>query len=124
MCCVSDSIAASTDEAASRLARALADARLEPRVGPRSDTERLVHAIWARELGLKSGEFSIHDRFDHLGGTSLGTLTITQAIEDASGVMLPTDVFQRQPTVAAMAAHLDSFARLRLPGQRPRLFRG
>lgn len=112
------------DEAASRLARALADARLEPRVGPRSDTERLVHAIWARELGLKSGEFSIHDRFDHLGGTSLGTLTITQAIEDASGVTLPPDVFQRQPTVAAMAAHLESFARLRLPGQGPRLFRG
>ncbi len=112
------------DESASRLARALADARLEARVGPRSETERLVHAIWARELGLKPGELSIHDWFEHLGGTSLIALTITQAIEDASGVTLPADVLQRQPTIAAIAAHLDSLARLRLPGQRPRMFRG
>ena len=112
------------DESASRLARALADARLEARVRPRSETERLVHAIWARELGLAPGEFSIYDRFEYLGGTSLSALTITQAVEDASGVTLPADLLQQQPTVAAMAAHLDSLARLPLPGQRPRMFRG
>ena len=112
------------DESARQLARALADARLDARVRPRNDTERLVHAIWARELGLKPGELSIHDRFEHLGGTSLSALTITQAIEDEFGVTLPSDVIQLQPTVAAIAGHLDSLTRLRLPGQRPRIFRG
>ncbi len=112
------------DEAAGRLARALEHARPDAPVGPRNDTERRVHEIWARELGMKPRDLSIHARFEHLGGTSLSALAITQAIEDASGVTLPPDVIQRQPTVAAMAAHLDSLARVRLPGQRPRMFRG
>ena len=80
------------DEAASRLARALEDARAETRVAPRNETERLVHEVWARELGLRPHEFGIHEPFEYLGGTSLVALLIVQAIEDRSGVALPFDV--------------------------------
>jgi len=112
------------DEAAGRLARALERARPDAYARPRNDTERLVREIWARELGLAADAVSIHARFDHLGGTSLSALAIAQAIEDASGVTLAADAIWRQPTVAAMAAHVDALARVRLPEQRPRKFRG
>jgi acyl-CoA synthetase (AMP-forming)/AMP-acid ligase II/acyl carrier protein len=112
------------DESVGRLAWALEHARLDARVGPGNDTERLVHRIWSRELGLKPGDVGIHDRFDYLGGTSLNALAITQAIEDESGIKLPSDVIQVRPTIAAIAAHLDALTRLRLPGQRSRIFQG
>jgi hypothetical protein len=112
------------DEAASRLARALEDARAETRVAPRNETERLVHEVWARELGLRPHEFGIHEPFEYLGGTSLVALLIVQAIEDRSGVALPFDVMRRRPTVAALAAHVNALARLRLPDQRRGIFRG
>jgi acyl-CoA synthetase (AMP-forming)/AMP-acid ligase II len=112
------------DEAVGHLARALAGARIEGRIGPGNETESLVHAIWARELGLQPHEFGVHDPFEYLGGTSLSALAIAQAIEDQVGVKVPSDVVQRLPTVAAMAAHVDSLGRLRLPGQRSQIFRG
>jgi acyl-CoA synthetase (AMP-forming)/AMP-acid ligase II len=113
------------DEAAGRLARVLEQAgRDVSAVAPRSDTERLVHAIWARELGLSPTTLSIHHRFDAVGGTSLIALAVTQAIEDASGVRLASDTLYQRPTIAMLADHLESRARLRLPVQRARIFRG
>ncbi len=100
----------------------LPEKRVQP---PRTPAERRLHAIWARELGLKPDTFGIQDEFDHLGGRSLTAALILGQIDDQLGIRLPADALQRSPTVAAMAALLDGNSRLaRLPGARKNIFQG
>jgi acyl-CoA synthetase (AMP-forming)/AMP-acid ligase II/acyl carrier protein len=93
--------------------------------GPRTATERAVHAIWARELGLAPAAFGVHDRFAEMGGTSLNAMVMRLELEDRFGVSLSPESLARYPTVGTMAEYLDRGVSLvRLPGARRTIFRG
>jgi acyl-CoA synthetase (AMP-forming)/AMP-acid ligase II/acyl carrier protein len=110
---------------ADRVARLLAARGRVPAAAPRTSSERTVHAVWARELGLRDDEFGVHERFERLGGTSLTAVLIASALEERYGVALAQDLLTRCPTVATMAAHLDAHvAAGRPPAGRRQVFRG
>ncbi|MDX3187036.1 non-ribosomal peptide synthase/polyketide synthase [Streptomyces sp. MN03-5084-2B] len=71
------------------------------RVAPRTETERLLAAIWADALGLP--EVGVEDNFFELGGDSiLGIRLVSEAAK--AGLKITTkDVFRHQ-TIAALAA--------------------
>ena len=61
------------------------------KVAPRNPTEQFIHALWAREIGLRQDEFGIHERFSELGGKSLNAVLILGALEDHYGLPLTPD---------------------------------
>ncbi|MFB9683728.1 non-ribosomal peptide synthetase [Amycolatopsis plumensis] len=71
------------------------------RVAPRTETERMLAAIWADALGLP--EVGVEDNFFELGGDSiLGIRLVSEAAK--AGLRITTkDVFRHQ-TIAALAA--------------------
>jgi hypothetical protein len=108
-----------------RVARLLAARARVPAAMPGTPTERTVHAVWARELGLGAHEFGVHERFERLGGTSLTAVVIASALEERYGLSLAQDLVRQCPTVAAMAAHIDRRgAAGRSPAGRRQMFRG
>ncbi len=77
-------------------------------VAPRTATEQLVAEIWANLLGLP--KISLHDNFFELGGHSLLATRVMVRVRKATGVELPLRALFENPTVAKLAAHLDSSA--------------
>jgi amino acid adenylation domain-containing protein len=72
---------------------------------PRSETERLIAAIWSELLGLDS--VGVNESFLDLGGHSITAAQIASRVAEATGreISLVT-VFER-PTIAELAAFLD-----------------
>ena len=66
----------------------------------------LVRAIWCRELGRD--EVGLDDDFFALGGQSVIMLRIQRAFIGELGVEVPVDQLFRNPTVASIAAYIDS----------------
>ncbi|MFF2886826.1 amino acid adenylation domain-containing protein [Paenibacillus sp. NPDC057967] len=74
-----------------------------------SDTEQAIAAIW-REL-LQRDDFGIHHRFFDVGGESLLLVRAHQQLEERyPGALSVTDLFT-YPTIASLAAYLDSKSR-------------
>ncbi|MEV0383888.1 amino acid adenylation domain-containing protein [Nonomuraea sp. NPDC050643] len=87
-----------------------------PYVAPSTATERRLAAIWTQALGLP--EVGRHDNFFDLGGNSIRLLAVLAALREHGqdgGVGL-VDLF-RHPTVAALAAHLDTLSDSAAPDQ-------
>jgi len=73
---------------------------------PRSATERQLALLWQHLLGRSS--VGPHDDFFVLGGDSLQTLLMLAAVEKQHGVVVPLGRFARIPTLAALAALVES----------------
>jgi len=86
-------------------------------VGPRTDTEQALAAIWA-EL-LKVEPIGIHDDFFDLGGHSLLAITAVSRIRDVFEVDLPLRNLFERPTIAGLAEVIDALAWVAGPRQQP-----
>ncbi|MEV6827024.1 non-ribosomal peptide synthase/polyketide synthase [Amycolatopsis sp. NPDC051102] len=71
------------------------------RVAPRTETERLLAAIWADALGLP--EVGVEDNFFELGGDSILSIRLVSEAAKAGLRITTKDVFRHQ-TIAALAA--------------------
>ncbi len=86
----------------------------ESYAAPRTGAERRVAEVWQRVLTLD--RVGVHDNFFDLGGNSVRLLAVLSALHEHPDFRELTliDLF-RHPTVAAIAAHLDSPARPAAP---------
>ncbi|MCP4663860.1 MAG: amino acid adenylation domain-containing protein, partial [bacterium] len=91
-------------------------ARPEPEAAaaPRDPTEELVAGIWEEVLGRD--KLGVHDNFFELGGHSLLATLVFSRIRDAFAVEVPLRRLFEAPTVADLAAVVQS---IRRQGQGP-----
>ena len=75
-------------------------------VAPRTPVEEVVAGIWAKVLGV--ARVGIHDNFYDLGGHSLQAAKIMARVRDAFQVEAPLRALLEQPTVAHLAARIES----------------
>ncbi len=73
---------------------------------PQGETEETIAAIWQRVLDRDA--IGRDDDFFDAGGDSLSTLSLMFAIEEAFGIELPVTMIYAAPTVAKLAAAIDS----------------
>ncbi|MEC3975020.1 type I polyketide synthase [Amycolatopsis sp. H20-H5] len=73
---------------------------------PRNDRERRIARIWCDLLGLD--EVGVHDDFFDLGAHSLMVTQLTKELRRMGATALAASDVLRAPTVAAMAALVDS----------------
>jgi acetoacetyl-CoA synthetase len=71
-----------------------------------SDTVARLRPIWEAVLGISP--LRSDDNFFDVGGTSLGAVRLLQAIHERMAVDLPLSALLDAPTIAAMAAVIDS----------------
>nr|UXE44880.1 linear gramicidin synthase subunit B [uncultured bacterium] len=77
-------------------------------VPPRTTTEAAVAALWA-EL-LNAPRVGVYDRFDELGGDSLGFAIMTLRARDRLGIEIPVHIDAESLTVAGFARTVDRIA--------------
>jgi amino acid adenylation domain-containing protein len=75
-------------------------------VAPRTEMEVLVAEIWRETLGIT--QVGVESNFFDLGGHSLLATRVMNRIRERCGVELPLRVLFELPTVAALAAKIDS----------------
>lgn len=73
---------------------------------PATPTQVAVAATWCRVLGL--ARVGIHDDFFALGGHSLAVIQVMAQLRAETGIELPITALFDQPTVAALAATIDT----------------
>ncbi len=73
---------------------------------PRTPTERLVARVWAQVLGVD--EVGLDDDFFDLGGHSLLATQVIARLRSALGWAIPLQAIFEAPTVAALAARLET----------------
>ena len=73
---------------------------------PRTATEEKLAAIWAQMLSRE--RVGVHDNFFDLGGHSLLAAQLVYRIRHQFASDLPLRTFFEIPTIAALAAHIDS----------------
>jgi amino acid adenylation domain-containing protein len=78
-------------------------------VAPGTPTEAAVATLWAEIL--KAARVGIHDRFDTLGGDSLGFALMTVRAGSQLGVEIPIHMDNETLTVAGFARRADRIAR-------------
>ncbi len=78
-------------------------------VAPRTGTERMIADLWAEALGV--GAVSVVDDFFTLGGHSLLVSQVLSRLRQVHGVTLSFRQIFEAPTVAALAALIDSTRR-------------
>ncbi|PIE25756.1 MAG: non-ribosomal peptide synthetase [Micrococcales bacterium] len=75
---------------------------------PRSETERVLAAVWADALGLD--EVGVHDSFFDIGGHSLAVIKLLDRIEATTGVRLAVRSIFERPTIAELTSEIDARA--------------
>jgi amino acid adenylation domain-containing protein len=74
-------------------------------VKPKSDTEKIIAAIWQEVLNADS--LSIHDNFFDLGGHSLLLVEVNSKLREALNREIQIVEMFKHPTVMALAKYLD-----------------
>jgi len=72
---------------------------------PATPTERALHELWCAELGRQS--VPVDRSFFALGGHSLSTVRLLNRVSERLDVGTTMTEFFRNPTIRALAAHLD-----------------
>lgn len=83
------------------------------RVAPATDLERRIAAIWCAVLGV--AEVGTTETFFEAGGHSLTLMQVHRRLGDELGRDLPIVTLFRHPTIAALAAELQSSTALANP---------
>jgi amino acid adenylation domain-containing protein len=78
-------------------------------MAPRNPFEELLAGIWEEVLGRE--RVGVHDSFFALGGHSILATRVVARLRDAAGVDLPLRRLFEMPTVAGLAAELESLLR-------------
>jgi amino acid adenylation domain-containing protein len=78
-------------------------------VAPRTLVEEILAGIWADILSLS--QVGIHDNFFELGGHSLLATQVVSRLRHAFSTELPLRTLFESPTVAALAAHVETSLR-------------
>jgi amino acid adenylation domain-containing protein len=78
-------------------------------VAPRTPVEEVIAAMWAQLLGVQ--RLSIDDNFFDLGGHSLLATQVISRLRTAFGVEIPLRQLFASPTVAGLAAHIETAMR-------------
>lgn len=78
-------------------------------VAPRTATEEKLAGIWCEVLGLKRA--GIHDNFFELGGHSLLATQVISRVRSALLVELPLHELFAAPTIASLAAKIETTSR-------------
>ncbi|MGZ3461423.1 MAG: condensation domain-containing protein, partial [Archangium sp.] len=85
---------------------AVLGAKVRRRVAPRTPIEEILAEVWADILGC--GPVGIDDNFFDLGGHSLLVTQVATRVGGIFGIELSMTDFFSRPTVAALAAHIES----------------
>ncbi|OTA90731.1 hypothetical protein M434DRAFT_397819 [Hypoxylon sp. CO27-5] len=72
---------------------------------PSSETEKLLHTLWQKLLGLNSEKFGVNSNFFELGGSSLAAIKLASAARDL-GHDLSARIILKNPVLSAMAAQM------------------
>ncbi|HID98665.1 MAG TPA: amino acid adenylation domain-containing protein [Thiotrichaceae bacterium] len=80
-------------------------------VAPSTPTEELLARLWHDVLGVQ--EIGIHDHFFEIGGHSLLATRIISRVRETFKSDVPISVLFDKPTVATLAAHIDSLVPLK-----------
>ncbi|KAI1801102.1 putative nonribosomal peptide synthase [Daldinia bambusicola] len=72
---------------------------------PATETEKLLHSLWQKLLGLNGEHFGANSSFFELGGNSLAAIKLASAARDL-GHNLPAQVIFKNPVLSAMAAQM------------------
>ncbi len=75
-------------------------------VAPRTPIEEALAHIWAQVLGCE--RVGVEDHFQDLGGTSLHATRIFSHLRDDMGITLARSLILQFPTVAQMAAYIET----------------
>jgi amino acid adenylation domain-containing protein len=102
------------------LAAIAPERRGEASVAPRTHTEEVLALLWIEVLGEQrtGGRIGIDDNFFDLGGHSLVATRLVARIRSTLGVDVPLRAVFETPTVAALAALVDSLGVPAKPGHR------
>ncbi|WP_415842113.1 phosphopantetheine-binding protein [Paracidovorax anthurii] len=74
----------------------------------RGETELAIARIWAEVLGLDADRIGRRDHFFECGGDSLALLSVQAQVHQRLGLQLPLRAYFENPTLAAVAALVDS----------------
>jgi phthiocerol/phenolphthiocerol synthesis type-I polyketide synthase E len=77
-----------------------------PYAAPRTQLEHAIAGTWQELLGVEP--VGIHDNFFELGGDSLLAIQLTSRLRDALGVEVSIQSLFDTPTIASLAAGLES----------------
>jgi non-ribosomal peptide synthetase component F len=77
-----------------------------PFVAPRTDLERDVAAVWSDLLGVES--IGVHADLFSIGGHSLMAVRMAARLSDQLQLELPTAMVFKTPTIAGMAAAIET----------------
>ncbi len=77
-------------------------------VAANSENEKIVHDIWATQLGIKN--IGVNDNFFELGGHSLIAVKMMAQIEKTTGKKLPLSLLLENPTIKSLAYLLNEDA--------------
>lgn len=82
---------------------------------PGSETERLLHTLWQKLLGLNGEQFGANSNFFELGGSSLAAIKLASAARDL-GHNLSAQIIFKNPVLSAMAAQMVPLKETRTSG--------
>jgi thioesterase domain-containing protein len=80
-------------------------ARMGECVLPRNATERKLHDLWTRLLGVR--DFGVEDNFFEIGGTSLLAVRMISQAHELFGVYVSLAAMIENPTIAHLAKAVD-----------------
>ena len=75
------------------------------KISPRTETERMIAAIWESVLGLTESDVTAN--FFELGGHSLLATQVVSRLQEQCGVQLPVRALFESPTIARLAERLE-----------------
>ncbi|RKH11913.1 amino acid adenylation domain-containing protein, partial [Corallococcus sp. CA053C] len=90
-------------------------------VAPRTPMEETLAALWAEVLDVPAP--GIHDNFFQLGGASLTSVLMLARVQEALGTDIPLERFFEAPSIAALAAALESAPAAQQGSHAPKLIR-